>query len=97
MMIARIDNFALRHKTFLGEHTYSTHDIEIVKYQGESCYTIASFNEDGEIVSCCSRLMNSMDCSSDLDAVKLLASIAYTIITETDICEAGVNGKNCNQ
>lgn len=96
MTIARIDNFALRHKAFLGEYTYSTHDIEIVKYQRETCYTIASFNEDGEIVSCCDRLLESMGCADDLDAIKTLSRIAYIIITETDCREAGVNGKNNN-
>lgn len=96
MTIARIDNFALRHKTYLGEHTYSTHDIEIVKYQSETCYTIASFNEDGEITSCCDRLLESMGCVDDLDAIKTLSRIAYMIITETDCCESGINGKNNN-
>ena len=97
MTIARIDNFALRHRTYLGEHTYSTHEIEIAKYDEKGhCYTIASFNEDGELVSCCNRLLEAIQIYDDLDAIKTLSHIAYMIITETDCCESGIDGKNNN-
>ena len=98
--IARIGNFELRRKSFLCEHTYTTHEIEIVKwdkygdsslavprYQEEYCFTIADFNEKGEIVSCGDRLLTYIN--EDFEAVQQLAGIAGHIIECTDNVEIG--------
>lgn len=89
--IARIGNFELRRKSFLCEHTYTTHEIEIVKwgkhgdnsYQNEYCFTIASFNERGEIVSCGDRLLIYI--TEDVEAVMKLAKIAEAILDTPEI------------
>ena len=90
MTIARIDKFALRHKTFINRKNINTHEIEIVKFYGEKldvCYTIASFNEAGEIVSCGNRLLEEMT-AEDIETIKTLADIAYLIISKTEAVAA---------
>lgn len=90
MTIARIDKFALRHKTFINRKNINTHEIEIVRFYGENldvCYTIASFNEAGEIVSCGNRLLDGMT-AEDIETIKTLADIAYLIISKTEIAAA---------
>lgn len=90
MTIARIDNFSLSTKTYLfDKENQSTHDLEIRKWVktkngDENCYTIATFNVEGEIVSCCDRLLDSIAVEEDLYAVKALERIGFLIITETD-------------
>ena len=92
LTIARIKNFELRYKVFLAKHNYTTHDIEIVKWETENnalnkrnyCYTIASFNSKGNLVDCCNRLLNSIETIEDLDNLKNLASIGYLIVTATE-------------
>lgn len=94
--IARIGNFELRRKSFLCEHTYTTHEIEIVKwdrygdsslvapkYQEEYCLTIADFNEKGEIVSCGDRLLTYI--VEDVGAVMRLAMIAQAILDTPEV------------
>jgi hypothetical protein len=90
--IARIRNVELRRKTFLCEHTYTTHEMEIVMWDRRTdgidyCFTIASFNQEGEIVSCGNRLLTYI--SDDFEAVQDLASIAAHIIECTDNVEIG--------
>lgn len=85
--IARIGNFELCRKSFLCEHTYTTHEIEIVKWDKRTdgkdyCFTIASFNQEGEIVSCGNRLLIYIN--DGFEAVQQLADIAATIIECTD-------------
>ena len=90
MTIARIGKFALRHKTFINRKNINTHEIEIVRFYGEKldvCYTIASFNEAGEIVSCGNRLLDGVTVE-DIEIIKTLANIAYLIISETEIVAA---------
>lgn len=94
--IARIGNFELRRKSFFCEHTYTTHEIEIVKwdkygdsslavpkYQEEYCFTIADFNEKGEIVSCGDRLLTYI--VEDVEAVMRLAKIAQAILDTPEV------------
>ena len=90
MTIARIGKFALRHETFINRKKVNTHEIEIVKFYGEKldvCYTIASFNEAGEIVSCGNRLLDGVT-AEDIEAIKTLADIAYLIISKTEVVAA---------
>lgn len=89
--IARIGNFELRRKSFLCEHTYTTHEIEIVKwdrpedslYKKEYCFTIADFNKNGEIVSCGSRLLTYI--AEDVEAVMKLTKIAQEILDTPEV------------
>lgn len=94
--IARIGNFELRRESFLCEHTYTTHEIEIVKWgrhgdgllavprhQEEYCFTIASFNEKGEIVSCGDRLLTYI--VEDVEAVMRLTKIAQLILDTPEV------------
>lgn len=90
--IARIRNVELRRKTFLCEHTYTTHEIEIVMWDKrtdgkEYCFTIADFNEKGEIVSCGNRLLTYIN--EDFEAVQELSTLASNIIEFTDNVEIG--------
>ena len=90
--IARIRNVELRRKTFLWKHTYTTHEIEIVMWDKRTdgkdyCFTIADFNEEGEIVSCGNRLLTYIN--EDFEAVQQLADIAASIIECTDNVEIG--------
>lgn len=92
--IARIGNFALRTKCYLGDKTPTTYDIEIVQWAPKYCYTIADFNEDGEIVSCGDRLLKAL--IEDFDAVGIvaqLAEIAYQILN-TDNCPTIMRDEN---
>ena len=94
--IARIRNFELRRKSFLCEHTYTTHEIEIIRwgrpgdrslavpqYQEEYCFTIANFNEKGEIVSCGDRLLTYI--AEDIEAVMKLTKIAQAILDTPEV------------
>lgn len=91
VIIAQIRNFSLRRQTYLVEHKYTTHDIEIVKIENDStnnkpyCYTIASFNEDGELYSCGSRLLESIETEEDLTAIKELEEIGRRIISTEEV------------
>ena len=55
MTIMRIGEFELRNATYIDDRVPTTHDLEIVKWKerngDEYCYTIATFNKRGEIVS----------------------------------------------
>ena len=92
LTIARIKNLELRYKVFLAKHNYTTHNIEIVKCETENsalnkinyCYTIASFDSEGNLVDCCNRLLNSVETIEDLDNLRNLASIGYLIVTSTE-------------
>jgi hypothetical protein len=90
--IARIRNVELRRKSVICEHTYTTHEIEIVIWDErpdgkEYCFTIADFNEKEEIFSCGNRLLNYIN--EDFEAVQQLAEIAANIIEYTDNVEIG--------
>lgn len=91
VIIAQIGNFSLRRKVYLAEHKYTTHDIEIVKIENNYtnnkpyCYTIASFNEDGELCSCGPRLLESIETEADLRAIKKLEEIAIRIIDTEEV------------
>lgn len=91
IIIAQIRNFSLRRQVYLVEHKYTTHDIEIVKIENNStnnkpyCYTIASFNEDGELYSCGSRLFENIETEDDLKAIKELEEIGRRIISTEEV------------
>ena len=91
VIIAQIRNFSLRRQVYLVEHKYTTHDIEIVKIENNStnnkpyCYTIANFNEDGELCSCGSRLLENIKTEEDLKAIKELEEIGRRIISTEEV------------
>lgn len=91
VIIAQIRNFSLRRQIYLVEHKYTTHDIEIVKIENNStnnksfCYTIASFNEAGELCSCGSRLLENIETEEDLTAIKELEEIGRRIINIEEV------------
>ena len=97
MIIAQIGKYALRPKTFLGNHTYTTHDIEIVKYYDDyHCATIADFEVnykdpyESDLRSCGLRLIEEVETTEDIQAVKQLSKIGYDII-----CTTQVNSQYC--
>ena len=85
VVIARIGNLALRRKTYLMKKELNTHDIEIVKYAEteagtEYCYSIADFNDEGELVSSGSRLLE-VAATVDIHALQTLEKIGMLIIS----------------
>ena len=96
--IARIGDFALRTKQYLGDKIPTTHDIEIVQWTPKYCYTIADFNDDGEIVSCGNRLLEALiedfDC---VGCVSQLAEIAYMILNSDDVPVKVIEGQDDNR
>lgn len=95
MLIARKGMFGLETATFLGEHTYNTHELNIIKFyvndagDKEYCFVIASFNEEGEIVSCGDRLFKEIETQTEFEEVKALAEIGGLIISNTDKVDTG--------
>ena len=86
MKIAQMGNFALCTATYLGEHTYMTHEINIVKYyEPNKCYVIAQFTNAGEISSIDTRLLDSIKNSDDLDNINTLAIIGRQIIQTENV------------
>ena len=88
MTIMRIDEFELRNVTYIDDRVPTTHDLEIVKWKerngDEYCYTIATFNKRGEIVSYMDRLFKAINVGENSEAAILaisgMAEVASTII-----------------
>lgn len=86
--IAFCGKFSLRYKSYICEHVYMTHDIEIVKWDEDKrgnkhCYVIASWT-DGKnpaLISCGNRLINELETVEDIDAVKKLVAIGEAILS----------------
>jgi len=97
MLIARKGNFGLTTSTYLTDHIYTTHDIDIVRYynfnsneyNSEKCYVIAQPDDEGNIVSIGNRLIEAIGDDRDLEDLRKIVDIACKI-TETDniICPA---------
>lgn len=86
MTLARCGQFELRHKNFVGEHKYTTHDIEICRYTNYgNCYTIADFNEDGDLVSLGERLLDSIEDFGDIADLKRLVKIGIGIVALEEV------------
>ena len=93
MTIMRIGEFELRNATYIDDRVPTTHDLEIVKWKerngDEYCYTIATFNENGEIVSCMDRLFKTISADENSEAVILaiskMADVALTIINCSEL------------
>ena len=86
--IARKGKYELRRITNINkDYVYTTHEIEIVCYDVvfQFCFTVASFNDKGELVS--SNILDSIITIDDLEDVKSLVKIATLIIKETDNVE----------
>lgn len=90
MIIAKFDDFELRVKNYLGEHEYLTNDIEICKRNNtnNSIYTIASFNDKGEVVSCGDRLFRCIETEEELYWIRKLIEIGEKIVL-SDITPSG--------
>ena len=92
MTIMKIDEFELRNVSYIDDSVPTTHDLEIVKWKerngDEYCYTIATFNKKGEIVSCMDRLFKVINtCENSEDAILVIsrmAEVAATIINCSD-------------
>lgn len=88
MTIMRIGEFELRNATYIDDRVPTTHDLEIVKWKerngDEYCYTIATFNKRGEIVSYMDRLFKAINIGENSEAAILaisgMAEVASTII-----------------
>lgn len=93
MLIARKGNFGLVTSTYLTDHIYTTHDLDIVKYQDfngkESCYVIAEPDDDGNIISIGNRLIDAIEDDTDLEDLRKIIDIVCKIIeTDNIICPA---------
>lgn len=93
MLIAKKGNFGLTTRVYLTDHIYTTHDIDIVKYQNfngkEGCYVIAQPDDEGNIVSISNRLIESIEDDRDLEDLRKIIDIACKIIeTDNIICPA---------
>ena len=88
MTIMRIGKFELRNVAYIDNSVPTTHDLEIVKWKerngNEYCYTIATFNKRGEIVSYMDRLFKAINIGENSEAAILaisgMAEVASTII-----------------
>ena len=88
MTIMRIGEFELRNSNYIDDRVPTTHDLEIVKWKerngDEYCYTIATFNKRGEIVSYMDRLFKAINIGENSEAAILAISgmeeVASTII-----------------
>ena len=93
MTIMRIGEFELRNVAYIDDSVPTTHDIEIVKWEKRNgskyCYTIAAFNENGEIVSCVDRLFKTISADENSEAAILaiskMAEVASTIINYSEL------------
>lgn len=92
MTIMRIGEFELRNITYIDNRVPTTHNLEIVRWEERNghdyCYTIATFNERGEIVSCMDRLFKAINIDENSEAAILaisgMAEVASTIINCSD-------------
>ena len=93
MTIMRIGEFELRNSTYIDDRVPTTHDLEIVKWKerngDEYCYTIATFNKRGEIVSYMDRLFKAINIGENSEAAILaiskMADVALTIINCSEL------------
>ena len=93
MTIMKIGEFELRNVAYIDNTVPTTHDLEIVKWEErnghEYCYTIATFNENGEIVSCMDRLFKTISADENSEAAILaiskMADVALTIINCSEL------------
>lgn len=96
MTIMRIGEFELRNVAYIDNCAPTTHDLEIVKWEkhngNDYCYTIATFNENGEIVSCMDRLFKVIsadeNCASAILAISKMAEVASIIINYSNLVPA---------
>lgn len=96
MTIMRIGEFELRNVAYIDNCVPTTHDLEIVKWEkhngNDYCYTIATFNENGEIVSYMDRLFKVIsadeNCASAILAISKMADVALTIINCSELVPA---------
>lgn len=88
--IAIKGRFSLRYKTYLGDKKAGMKDIEIVEWTSYkiddkyTCWTIASFDEKGQLVSCGDRLLDALYDGRDISHIRHLATIAREIIESDD-------------
>ena len=96
MTIMKIGEFELRNVAYIDNSMPTTHDLEIVKWKerngDEYCYTIATFNKRGEIVSCMDRLFKAINIGENSEAAILaisgMAEVASTIINCSELVPA---------
>ena len=80
MTIMKIGEFELRNVSYIDDSVPTTHDMEIVKWGKRNgnkyCYTIATFNENGEIVSCMDQLFKTIRDDENSEAA-ILSRVMY--------------------
>ena len=93
MTIMKIGEFELRNVSYIDDSVPTTHDMEIVKWEKRNgnkyCYTIATFNENGEIVSCMDRLFKTIrddeNSEAAILAISKMAEVASIIINCSEL------------
>ena len=96
MTIMKIGEFELRNVSYIDDSVPTTHDIEIVKWEKRNgskyCYTIATFNENGEIVSCMDQLFKAIrddeNSKAAILAISKMAEVASIIINYSELVPA---------
>ena len=93
MTIMKIGEFELRNVSYIDDSVPTTHDMEIVKWGKRNgnkyCYTIATFNENGEIVSCMDQLFKTIrddeNSEAAILAISKMAEVASIIINCSEL------------
>ena len=87
MIIAKCGDFYITHEIFLGTRKLTTKTIELCKkIENKSFITIAKINNNNDLQSINSRLIDYIETQEDLQNVKKLIKILYNIY-ETDEME----------
>ena len=89
----KIGEFELRNVSYIDDSVPTTHDMEIVKWGKRNgnkyCYTIATFNENGEIVSCMDQLFKTIrddeNSEAAILAISKMAEVASIIINCSEL------------
>ena len=87
MLIAKKNNFSIRHKKFLGNQVLTTYQIELYKdlADGTSIAICRLDKETKNLISIENRLLDSIKTEDDINTVKLLTKILYNIYDTDEI------------
>lgn len=87
MILAKSGNYTLQQKTFLGRDKLTTHKLEICKIVKNSAQTIAYINNQFDLISIETRLIDTIETLEDLESIRILVKILYNIIRYTEDVE----------
>lgn len=87
MIIAKHGNYILQHRTILGIEHLTTFQIEICKiHHNQSVYTICKLDKDTlNMISIDNRLLESIETFEDVESLKILTKILYSIYETEEI------------